>query len=373
MKTPPCCKRDFLMIGAIHCALVFASCNKAPTPGPAPLIGPEMPGDRFLQFVRYQEGKVGLFAHHRFVFQFSDCSPLDALEQLFETAKSTPRIFVPKEKISTPELDFSPDLVTALSTKKASGFFGVNHNGYPHFSVAEMVALICLDHDIDLTSADPRIYRFGIARKRLPLPPDPPVLVGDESGLSLVVSLPAGDADQGQVRLENRSAATIRIGQPFDMAHSRAANPFATWSVLPADDVETRHPGAFAADQMIPGCGTGWISHSGKVLELGPGESVDLTNTISLPWELSSGQVEGRFRAVLYLRNNPNLPLTTSLDFPEKRKTEIMASIRGTMDCLILSNEVVFEASKKRKNAYPVTADSANDQEPVGKIYYRPN
>lgn len=374
MKTPPCCVLGFLKIGAISCAVVIASCEKAQTPGPSPLIGPEMPGDRFLQLVRYQEGSVGLFAHHRFVFQFSDCSPLDALEQLFETAESTPRMFAPKKKIFTPELDFSPDLVTALSKKKASGFFGVNHNGYPHFSVAEMVALLCLDHDIDLNTADARVYRFGVAPTRSPLPMDPLVLVGDESGLSLVVSLPEGEANRGQVRLENRSAAKIRIGQPLPMAQSRAANPFATWSVLPADDVETRHPSAFAADQMIPGCGTGWVSHSATVLEVAPGETVDLTNVIPLPWEFSSGQVEGKFRAVLYLRNNPDLPLTTSLEFPENRKTEIMASIRGTLDCLILSNEVVFEASKKKyATTRPTPDNGANDQEPVGKIYYRPN
>lgn len=67
----------------------------------------------------------------------ADCSPLDALRLKFETAESTPPLLAPRKKVATPKIECSPELATALSSKKASGFFGVNHNGFPKFTVAE--------------------------------------------------------------------------------------------------------------------------------------------------------------------------------------------------------------------------------------------
>lgn len=258
--------------------------------------------------------------------------------------------------------------------KKSSGVFGVNHNGYPHFSVAEMVALLSLDHGLELISADARVYRFGIAEPKPPMPLDTPVLIGAESGLSLFVSLPKFPGDQGLVRLVNRSTSTVRIGHADNMTQNRSANPFATWSVLPVDGGDERqHPSPFAADQMIPGCGTGSISYTGRILELAPGETIDLTNSIPLPWEFANEKVGGKFRAVLYLRNNPHLPLSTNIDLPESTKAEIMYAVRGTLDCLILSNEVVFDAPKLDASLLPNSSVVDGDQEPFPKVYYRPN
>ena len=306
---------------------------------------PEMPGDRFARLVNWQTASAGRFAGHRFTLERNHLSALEAIAAIFDDAPKGPwaLAFRRSDPLEVPAPAFAEELTSLSLPKDVSISFGLNRNNYPEYSVAEMIAHLCLDHGIALLECSKKRYRFGVAPPREPQVHEA-IERGKQAGLQLQVHWPPDPGMRYRVTITNHGDSAVTLGYPGDGSSKNGRPPFVVWSVFPIDQPESLHPSPRCRDRFVPGCGNMNGLTSDDIREIQPGETLDVGGWIGRLWEFESGEAKGEYRARLYYRNNPNHPMSHWDLLHADISKQAAVEMRKTLDCLLISNEITFTA-----------------------------
>lgn len=266
----------------------------------------------------------------------------EAITKVFTDASKVNPWSYSKESPRIPELVFQDDL---LQEGKApvSISFGLNHNDYPAFDTASMIARLCLENGVDLLECSEKRYIFGPASYQ-PAVPNEAIERGKEAGLELQVDWIDKEQARYLAYVVNKGSNPVSLVLPGDGSSNGRRTPTVVWSVLPADDSDATHPSPFCVDRFESGCGNMNGLSPDEIVDLRPGEQVEVGSWGGRIWELSSGEVSGEFRARLYYRNDPNHPMNHFDLIAADVSKEAVKDVRQTLDCLLISNEITFTA-----------------------------
>lgn len=310
---------------------------------------PEMPGDEYERLSRkIQESGARSFLAQRFAFVESNINPLKGIHEVFDRASEASLLVRPyDEAIEIPELVFKKSLREFMENKNCSVDFGYRHGDTPQFSVREMLARLCVENQIEIISASPDRFEFGLrALPEVSNRTHPFAEAAEARGLRLHIVECRNHINGIRIDMINEGAKAIEVGLPRAAYPGGPWNPLCLWSLIPVEKSGIfSHPYGICEDILGAGCSTGWTSLTGEVLRIEPGKSVDITNQIGLPDVVCAHKVDGLFRAKLYFLNYAETPFRGAESYlSESERARIVSRLRRSLSCYLVSNEIQLEA-----------------------------
>ncbi|WP_038170493.1 hypothetical protein [Verrucomicrobium sp. BvORR106] len=166
----------------------------------------------------------------------------------------------------------------------------------------------------------------------------------------LVARIPASSGAAVKVSVTNNGSEPVTLVRPGDGSLEGQKTPVIEFSWVPRDERKLENPQAPPMEYPKNGCANLLPITMNDVFRLAPHETRVLAEF--LPVRKLPAQ-SGRYAVVFFYLNLPSMglpgPGIPSAAFPNKagglRETgaDVVAALRGSLPCLLRSNEVVFE------------------------------
>lgn len=172
------------------------------------------------------------------------------------------------------------------------------------------------------------------------LPPTPPPECDLLLQLPPTIKLNSSDG-YAKICIENTGRTPVTLVMPENVSRFRMRNPIVSWSFLPLTSKQT-HPRQPPPPVGVGRCGNINRLNPEELFVLQPGEKKDLEQWISL------GNLQpltpGRYRAVIYYSNNPNMKWS-GIPLGQHDPATMDRVKRSTLISLV-SNEVQVEITR---------------------------